>query len=320
MNKNNSKSVNTHLPSELDSVLRWFDELGIDYSPTRLGRYKEILDNVELARVRIEAARIKLESPWVKSDNLYDAVRKLDAAATLFEANELVMIHQGLAGRKLDAYLRPRLKELVSGTDSYVNESGARIKARNTGFELAVIARLANAGFTIQQDPGLADVVARLGDTTYIRECKRPQSEAGVYDSIRYARKQLNKRYLEVKEPNSVGFIALDVTKVFNRDLLITDGVPLHEMTSRITRRMDSFLDRHLADFKRVNEDRTAGILVRDSVLAWIEPSKEMSWIHKYGVRQMPRCSAARVCAINAVENALNCAVFSDGSSPTGHP
>jgi hypothetical protein len=71
----------------------------------------------------------------------------------------------------VDAYLRPGLKEMVSGTHSFVDENAlSSNKARNTGFELAVIARLATAGLVIQQDDGLADVVGRLGNITVIVE------------------------------------------------------------------------------------------------------------------------------------------------------
>jgi len=298
----------THLPAELDAALKWLSVLKVEYSPTRFARYRKILEHVEAARIEIETRRINLESPWVKDGSWYDAMRKLDAFATLFEVNELAMIHQGLAGKKLDGYLSPKLKELVSGPDSYVTESGARIKARNTGFELAVAARMATAGFLIEPHPGLADVVARLNKATYIAECKRPQSEAGVFDAIRSAGKQLKTRYAQVSE-DAVGIIALDLTKVFNPQLLVEAEVSECEIGQAITNRMNAFLNRHRAEFERVGDARTAGILLRHSLLGWSKSSRRISWVHKYGIRPMPGGSVAGVGAVRLMERALEVAL-----------
>ena len=283
MRENIPGSINTNLPLELKAALEWLGELGIEYPHTRFGRYKKTLDKLEAGRLKIKSA-IKLESHWVKNPNLYDAVAKLNASATLFEANELATIHQGLANRGLEKYLRPQLKVLVSGAASYVEEGVERSKARDTGFELAVMARLATAGFITQPDSGLADVVVRRGETTYIMECKRPQSDAGVYDAIRDARKQLDVRYQQMPATNPIGFIALDVTKLFNPELTVPDVVRPLEIISLIPKRMATFLDTRRRDFERVSDARTAGILVRYSVLAWAEASQCLCWLHHYGV------------------------------------
>ena len=314
MQEDISRTLDTHLPSELDAAIQWLDQLGIAYSQTRFGRYKLTLDRLESARVTAESARIKVESALVKEVNLYDIARRLNAFAPLFEANELAMIHAGLSGRGLGTYLRPRLEELVAGPESYVDESAARPKARNTGFELAVIARLATAGLIIQQDENLADVVARLGNTIYVVECKRPQSEAGVYDAIRGARKQLDTRYLQMDTANATGFIALDLTKVFNPTLSVTDDMSAHEMVPQINTRMRSLLRRHIKDWERVKDDRTAGILLRHSELAWIESNKRMSLFHKYAITHVPGRSPARRVTVTAVEEALNRALLSEGT------
>lgn len=299
------RALRTDLPGEFHAAIRWLENLGIAYSRTRFGRYRATLDKLESARLS-QSARIKIESVWVKNETLYDAVLELDASATLFEANELVMIHQGLADKDLERYLLPRLEELVSGPESYVEENATKTnQARNKGFELAIIARLAKAGLTIQQDEGLADVVARLGDTTCIVECKRPYSKAGVRDAILRAGDQLERRYQQPQSADAIGFIAIDLTRVFNPQLEVKYDVPIHEMEARMTDTMDALVAEYGKEFDRVRDKRTTGVLLRHSELAWIQSSQSMSWMHKYGVTPFTRRSPAKVDIVWALKDAL---------------
>jgi hypothetical protein len=309
-----AKTLKKDLPGELHAAIQWLEQLDIQYSRTRFGRYKRILDQLETARLA-QATRIRIDSPWVKNETLYDAVRRLDAAATLFEANELVMIHQGLAGKGLDTYLSPRLEELVSGPESYANENATKTnRARNKGFELAIIARLAQAGLTVQQDEGLADVVACLGETTYIVECKRPYSKAGVAEAIRKAGDQLETRYEHSRCTDAVGFIALDLTRVFNAKLNVGDSFFFQrEFEAKITGDMDALVAEYGEQFDRVTNKRTAGVLLRYSELAWVESTGTMSWFHKYGVTPFTRRSPAKVDTVWAVRSALERLRLSEG-------
>jgi hypothetical protein len=158
-----------------------------------------------------------VEAERVAGTNLYVVAERLNAFVPIFEANEVVTIHRVLASKGLDAYLSSKLREFVSGPESYVDEKpkAGSNKARNTGFELSVIANLAMAGLTIQQEDGLADVVARLEGATVIVECKRPQSEAHMERAICDARDQLVTRYKSRRQirPHTTGIIALDLTK-----------------------------------------------------------------------------------------------------------
>ena len=313
LQKEVARTLKTNLPEEFEAAVRWLEKLGIAYSRTRFGRYKETLGKVESAR-QAPAARIKIESPWVKNQTWYNAVRDLDAFATLFETNELVMIHQGLAGKHLETYLLPRLEKLVSGPENYVNENATKTnQARNAGFELAVIARLAKAGLAIQQHEGLADVVARLGDTTYVVECKRPYSKTGVGNLILRAGEQLETRYQQPGSADATGFIALDLTRVFNPQFEVKNDVPLHEMEVRMTEIVDALVAEYGKQFDRVRDKRTAGVLLRHSELAWIEPSQTMSWMHKYGVTPFTRRSPARVDTVWALKDALERLCRSEG-------
>jgi hypothetical protein len=156
------------------------ESLGIPYSQARFGRYRRILDQVEALR--------QLGVPVNR------ASRDLGALATLAEANELVIIHRSLIGKGLDSFLRPRLTTLVSGPESYINEnlSTSSNNARDIGFELAVVARMAAAGLQINEDRGGSDVVARIKNDLVLFECKRPQSADSISKAIKKAAGQLN--------------------------------------------------------------------------------------------------------------------------------
>ncbi|MGO8855132.1 MAG: hypothetical protein ACLQO1_05405 [Steroidobacteraceae bacterium] len=297
-----ARIVYSNLTSELQAATQWLDRLGIAYSATRFGRYTKTLNELEAARLA--------------GIDLFDTASELCAFAPLFEANELVTIHQGLAGKRLDAYLRPKLKELVSGPDSYVDENASSSnKARNAGFELAVIASLATAGLSIRQDGGVADVVAQLGSTTVIVECKRPQSEAGIHRAITDARHQLAKRYREARRSSTTGFIALDLIKVSNPNLSVTSDIRRREVVSLIRQRKESVVKMYANSWNSVQEEQTAGVLLRLSVLAWIKEDRTMSWIYKSGITPFVGRSETQVGVVRAVQHAVDRAVMSGASS-----
>lgn len=296
-----ARIVYSNLASELQAATRWLDHLGIAYSATRFGRYRKTLNELESARLA--------------GINLYDAASELSAFASLFEANELVTIHQSLAGKKLDMYLRPKLKELVSGPYSYVDENASSSnKARNTGFELAVIASLATAGLSIRQDGGVSDVVAQLGSTTVIVECKRPQSESGIHRAITDASYQLAKRYRKARS-GATGFIALDLTKLSNPNLSVTSDMRRSEIVSLIRQRMESLVKNYANSWNSVREEQTAGVLLRISVLAWTKEDRTMSWIHKSGITPLVGRREVRVGVVRAVQQAVDQAVMLGASS-----
>ena len=297
--KNETSIVESaNLLSELQTAIRWLDALDVGYSATRFGRYQKILNQLERARF----AGLPLN----------EAATAIDAFPSLFEANELITIHKGLAGKNLDSYLQPRLEEMVSGPESYVDESTSTSsnKARNTGFELAVIARWAAAGLEIRQDDDLSDVVAHLGNQRVIVECKRPQSEAAIPQAIASARLQLARRYRAREGEGATGFIALDLTKVSNPDLSVTVDIPSNQVVSLIRQRMESVVKKHAPSWNKVKEKQTAGVLLRLSRLAWIKADRTMLWIHKHGITPfVGRCNQ-RVAVVRAIEEATDRAVI----------
>lgn len=297
-----AKVVYSNLISELQAATQWLDRLGIAYSATRFGRYRKTLNALEAARLA--------------GIDLFSAARDLCAFAPLFEANELVIIHQGLSGKRLDAYLRPKLTEFVSGPDSYIDENtSSSNKARNTGFELAVIASLATAGLSIRQDAGDADVVAQLGTTTIVVECKRPQFEERVQQVITDARHQLAKRYRKARNSRTTGIIAIDLTKVKNPNLSVTSAVRRQEVVSAISQSMECVVKTYVNAWNSVQEEQTAGVLLRLCMLAWTKEDRAMSWVYKTGITPLVGRNETRVGVIRAVQYAMDRAVMSGGSS-----
>ena len=282
--------------SELRAALDWLSEIGIRYSGTRFGRYVKILDDLERARLA--------------GNSLFLAACQFDAFPTLFEANELVTIHQGLGGLGLGTRYMAKLAELVAGPDSYIDENSSSSNGpRNAGFELSLIARMATAGLGILEYDGLADALVRLGSNSIVVECKRPQSRHGLPQAIDRARRQLAERYESSCSADATGLIALDITKVLNPNLAVAMGAPLQNVASDISEKMDSINRACAKAWDRVKEQRTAGIILRHSVLAWVRETKTMAWIHKYGIAPLAGRGGSRLAVVFALRDAVDRAV-----------
>ena len=105
-----------------------------------------------------------------------------------------------------------------------------------------------------------------------------------------------------------------NLTKVIRPNLVLTDEVSLREMDRQITASMDSLITRYSRVWDRVRDKRTAGVLLRKGVLAWVESNKRMTWVYKYGVAPFTRRSPAQLATIWAVKEALDRLARLEGS------
>lgn len=133
--------------------------------------------------------------------------------ATL-DSFELIEIYQSLAGAELEG-LSDKLVKYASGPILEMDEKSQNSSnlARNTGFELLMLARIRNCGLNAVLSPE-ADVII-LQDRSYIAvECKRPQSVHKIARSISDAHKQLRLRRQETR-PGTIfiGMVAISVGK-----------------------------------------------------------------------------------------------------------
>jgi hypothetical protein len=113
----------------------------------------------------------------------------------------------------------------------------------------------------------------------------------------------------------ATGFVALDITKVFNPALSVSSYMRRREVLTLIRECVESVVKKYANSWDRVQEKQTAGVLIRLSVLTWIKEDSSMSWIHKSGITPFVGRSQARVDVVRAVEEAVNRAVTSGAIS-----
>jgi hypothetical protein len=109
------------------------EQLGCSVWPDTLGEY--------------ERALATLLQAFQGSD--FEALRQqpLPIVTALFEVTDVIEVHRHLAGR-FDQELAEHVKACVSGPASYINENvqTSSNAARNTVFELVLMAKLTSAG------------------------------------------------------------------------------------------------------------------------------------------------------------------------------
>jgi hypothetical protein len=155
-----------------------------------------------------------------------EAARQIHVIFTsLYEAYEVNRIYRGL--RALAEYVgAQRLREILGGQFSYVDEGAHNAKARNASFELVVAACLSSCGFTLKV-AGATDVCVEFDGHHLLFECKRPQSANSLDENVDEALKQLRHRMQALKLPLMRGFVAIDVSKVVNPHFVVHTGPSL---------------------------------------------------------------------------------------------
>lgn len=179
--------------SELGQTLQWLESLGIDYRPTRFGKYaRDILQNT---------------GKTLDADS-YDAP---------IEAHDLIVIHRGLASFTADVFLS-KLKEFIAGPVHAKSErsDGTSHRARSIGLELLIASHFALGGFSVRFSPR-ADFEFTYNGVLFFVECKRPQSYGTVKTNLENAYKQLRRNYSASKDlEHTRGLVVMSIAKFSN--------------------------------------------------------------------------------------------------------
>ena len=202
MDNQYSTSSFEDLHEKLDDAIGWIETLGVRATPSRLGHYRRSLERLN----RI----YRQEDLELKDDEFVDYV------TTLFEAQDLVQIHQSLGGKSHDDHLRGIVQSITGGPTSYTDEdcsSGNR--PRNLAFELLLAGRLVSAGLGLDLDVR-SDVATKIDNRTVLFECKRPQSERSLEKRTKAAFRQLRRQYSNPVRSRSRGVVAGLTVPVFD--------------------------------------------------------------------------------------------------------
>ncbi|WP_446808318.1 hypothetical protein ACH50O_13540 [Methylomonas sp. 2BW1-5-20] len=198
----------------------------------------------------------------------------------IYEAFELIDIYSSLSG-KYDRQVSGHLHSIVAGPSSYSDErsSSSSNRARNEGFELAVMGYLAQANIPLQFESS-ADVTCNFGNRTLLFECKRPQSPGAVDRRIKEAVDQLKKHINNAKKVKRRGLVAVDITKVLNPTFQIFITSTEKSISDSMEARVDQFIAEHEHSWINPRCNQTIGVLIRLCQMNIVEYSGQSKLFH----------------------------------------
>lgn len=196
------------LLDEATHALAWLAGLGLRPQSTRFGAYFRTMETYARLGDRTQrGAFIQRHSRLLLS--------------SLIDFHDLVLLYQTFSGEQ-EHIVVSRLREAVRGPHLYPDErpETSSNRARNTAFELRLIARLTSAGKEVDNSTLSDLLVPHLGRNVHI-ECKRPHSLVALPGLAADAASQLRTRYATVAKLRGRGVIALDVSRACNPNMQI---------------------------------------------------------------------------------------------------
>jgi hypothetical protein len=137
---------------------------------------------------------------------------------------DLCRIYEGL-NSIAEIWIVDKLRDFCAGPEFAFDEiSSAANRARNTGFELILMALFNRAGYKPIQK-SVTDVVFQDGALEYHVECKRPQAAEKIDDNLQKCLSQIKKRLKEKFNAERQGLFAICLDKVLlNKNQILTVG------------------------------------------------------------------------------------------------
>jgi hypothetical protein len=188
--------------NELDQICKWLKSIGVNFSATRVGKYKKLFD--QLARAQQDGNLDAYAKKYVPMEFLNAIVEKA----------QLARIYDGLWGLD-DQKLVERLKKASRGHALFVMDNDDR-SGRDFSLELDVAAKFVRNGYEIDFGHD-ADVKASKDGRSVFVECKRLKSENMIRENIKKGLKQLKNRYKTADDPDAArGMLVLSIGKIVN--------------------------------------------------------------------------------------------------------
>lgn len=234
--------------AKLDDACAWLQSLGIDYSRTRVGRYKALF--AALARHQ--------------SANTLDAFSKEYTFSSLVnaahEVAELVRIYEGLSIHR-DASFVARLHEALKGHELYVLDNNDR-SGRDFSLELSIAAKFARTGLSIDFDHD-ADLKTEIYGVPFYVECKRIKSANKVQRRIKNGLNQLHTRYAKSDNPaHARGILVVSIGKTINSDLGLLEAENPQSLGEKAFRHNRAFIEMYKRYWQKKVDHRTLGVAV----------------------------------------------------------
>ncbi len=242
------------LSKDFSQAEDWLESLGVPTTNSRISAYRSFIDMlVQLYR----------------DENYEEINRELSSHLNaLYEANEIIFIHKSL-GEGASFAIADVLKEIISGPDSYCEESKNNNRARNFAFELLLAGRFSAGGFEVVVDcEGSTDVVARKRGLTILSECKRPASNYSAKKNISKAIKQIRRKIGGVHKSTTKGIVALDATKIINGGFKLLVGSNETDLNLRLSGCVHNYISENKDEWLALRKKGVLGVVVRFSCMA----------------------------------------------------
>lgn len=234
--------------SRVDEACEWLESLGIDYSRTRVGRYKEVLGTLAAHQDKGTLERFADE---------YSVKEFVNA---VYEVAELKRIHEGLCAIE-DAQLVARIRDALKGHHLYVGEKPDR-SGRDFSLELAVAAKFALRGYEIDFG-SRADLRTEIDGYPLYVECKRLKSIKQAVPRIKEGLRQLHKRYGDSRHPKKTrGLLVISIGKAINSDLGLIEADTPEEVGDAAAKHSRAFVDSYKEVWQSDRDSRTLGVAV----------------------------------------------------------
>jgi len=234
--------------SRLDDACAWLQSLGVEYSRTRVGRYKALLASL---------ANHQLANTLPSFYDEYTFEALVNAA---HEVAEIVRIYEGLS-QVADSSLTVRLQAAIKGHELYVLDNEDR-SGRDFSLELSTAAKFARAGLPVDFGHA-ADLRTQYGPFTFFVECKRLKSARKVPERVKNGINQLHDRYRKSENPaKSRGLLVLATSKLVNANLGLLKAETPEELGEKAFAHNRAFIETHRHHWQSGKDDRTLGVAI----------------------------------------------------------
>lgn len=253
--------------SQLNDACDWLESLGIEYSRTRIGRYKALFSIL---------AKHQLANTL---DTFYDEYTFETLVNATHEVAELVRMYEGLNSQN-NPNLVTRLCNALKGHELYILDSKDR-SGRDFSLELAMAEKFARHGYAIDFGHD-ADLKVEIDGAPFYLECKRLKSTQKIQRRIKEGLNQLHRRYAKSQHPNMThGLLVLSIGKTVNSNLGLLEADDPRSLGDKAFAHNRAFISKYKPYWQTKVDPRTLGVAVVLDTPGILNPTKQLITCHE---------------------------------------
>jgi len=241
----------SEINNQLRDAIDWLKTFVPNITPTRFGQYQKDIEY--LIKVLNENKLYLLNKP-VSSSKIMNS---------LYEADEIIQIYEGLSNCGQTKYLKNKIPIFVKGPVEVNSEkeSASAHMARDISFELFIASLFSSTSFKIDFSTE-ADLLITNSDYRLFVECKRPNSINSIRSNVKIASSQLKKRFnLFVDKENVYGIIFISVDNIINPNHSLIYTSDEYELTRMLESNMAAFIQNNKQHWNKIGDKKIIGIV-----------------------------------------------------------